>query len=217
MAQRIMHGFSKTKLYNTWGHIKDRCNNPKDARYKWYGARGIRLCKEWSDDFAVFKLYIDRELGVCPAGYSLDRIDNDGSYEPGNIRWASLKTQNENKRTPCSRIFLTYNNETKSLSQWAKDTGIKKSTIEARRYAGDSITDIFRAVGTFARHRTVRGRKHNVFLTHNGNTLTQAQWAKKLGISSSAIKYRIKKQWPIEKIFSPRGCGHENSLKQPRG
>jgi len=73
-----------------------RCENPTDSRYKSYGARGITVCERWHD----IRLFVqDIELlGPRPKGYSMDRIDNDGNYEPGNIRWASASEQNKNRR-----------------------------------------------------------------------------------------------------------------------
>jgi len=77
-----------------------RCYNPKSINYKYYGERGILVCEEWKDDFVSFYDYIQENLGQKPdPSYSLDRIDNDGNYEPGNIRWASKKQQCKNRRS----------------------------------------------------------------------------------------------------------------------
>ncbi len=74
-----------------------RCENPNNKQYKDYGGRGITVCEEWHDAWAFFH-YLTTTLGPCPPKHSLDRIDNDGNYEPGNIRWASKIDQARNKR-----------------------------------------------------------------------------------------------------------------------
>lgn len=85
-------------LYKTWSSIKQRCNNPKNKGYKYYGGRGITMHPEWIDDYPKFKKYILDNLGERPKGMSLDRINNDGNYEPHNLRWATLSQQNLNRR-----------------------------------------------------------------------------------------------------------------------
>lgn len=89
------HGRSKTNLYGRWVSMKARCHNPKDARYADYGGRGISVCQEWRDSFEQFAL----DVGEPPEPHlQLDRIDNDGNYEPGNVRWATRSQQQLNKR-----------------------------------------------------------------------------------------------------------------------
>jgi hypothetical protein len=86
-------------LYSTWAGMMTRCFNPNAvAAYRNYGARGITVCPAWRD-FAVFAREIEAEIGPKPhPGLTLDRIDNDGNYEPGNVRWATRKEQQANKR-----------------------------------------------------------------------------------------------------------------------
>lgn len=79
--------------------MKQRCNNPNDHGYKNYGGRGIKVCKEWEDSFQAFYDYVSVLPHFGEEGRSLDRIDNEGDYEPGNVRWATRKEQNFNKRT----------------------------------------------------------------------------------------------------------------------
>ena len=81
-----------------WQGIKQRCYNPNEYGYKWYGARGIQMYNPWINDRQLFKKWILENLGERPEGYSIDRIDVDGNYEPGNIRWADKNTQSKNKR-----------------------------------------------------------------------------------------------------------------------
>ena len=98
------NGMTSHVLYDIWRGILDRCENPCNNRYRRYGARGIHVCEQWHD-IRIFVQDIEREIGVKPARcpecggrYSLDRIDNDRGYEPGNIRWATSSEQNSNKK-----------------------------------------------------------------------------------------------------------------------
>ena len=95
----LKHGQSRTSLYSRWSDMKTRCLNSEHPRYKYWGGRGITVFPSWasSDGFIAFAEYI-KTLGPCPRGYSLDRIENNGNYEPGNLRWASAKMQRANSR-----------------------------------------------------------------------------------------------------------------------
>lgn len=104
--------------------MKSRCFNPNNIRFHRYGERGITVCDRWMS-FESF--YAD--MGDCPPGMTLDRIDNDGNYEPGNCRWATVREQSQKT----SRIrFLTFNGETLSLAEWARRLGIRANTLTMR-------------------------------------------------------------------------------------
>ena len=93
------HGESRSYLYNAWRHINRRCFNEKSKAFKNYGGRGITVVPEWRTDYAAFAAYIRAEIGDRPGkDYSLDRIDNDGNYAPGNLRWATSVIQANNRR-----------------------------------------------------------------------------------------------------------------------
>jgi len=93
------HGKSKTPEYARWKDMKSRCYNPKVRSFKDYGGRGISVCEDWRNNFEEYQNYIERELGPPPSDeHTIDRVDNDGDYEPGNLRWASKHEQTHNRR-----------------------------------------------------------------------------------------------------------------------
>lgn len=122
--------------------MKSRCYNPKNIRYANYGARGIKVCDEWIHSFSTFL----SDVGKRPSpNHSIDRINNDGDYELGNIRWATRKEQALNRS---SNRFLTYEGKTKHLGIWAEELGIKRTTLTQRLNAyGWSIEKALTAKG----------------------------------------------------------------------
>ena len=99
---RRTHGHTSRKgghsvIYRTWQRIIDRCHNPRHKSYRFYGAKGRQVHQPWRESFAAFLAYVEAELGPRPEGWTIDRIGNDGNYEPGNIRWADWETQCQNR------------------------------------------------------------------------------------------------------------------------
>lgn len=132
------HGQAGTPLYQTWKSIIARCTNPRNPSYPDYGGRGITISPTWRHSFIAFAEYVTTHLGPQPTPkHTLDRIDNgSGHYEPGNLRWATRIEQNRNKR---SNAWLTHNNETKLLIEWAIHLGIKRTTLIQRLRYGWSV------------------------------------------------------------------------------
>jgi len=123
MTEGIFNGvpkeMSKTKEAYAWHAIKGRCYNPKNRAYKYYGARGIKVCPEWRNSFRSFY----NDMGKAPSkDHSIDRINVNGDYAPENCRWATIKEQNRNKRTT---VFVTLNGEQLSLAEACERFGIR--------------------------------------------------------------------------------------------
>lgn len=98
-APRYKHGMRWHPLYFLWKDIKARCYNDNEKAYKYYGKRGIGLAKIWYDNPKLFIEYIEKELGPKPSEYhTLDRIDNNGHYVTGNLKWSTDKEQANNRR-----------------------------------------------------------------------------------------------------------------------
>lgn len=135
------HGKSKTPLYYVWKNIKGRCYNSNHVNYKDYGGRGIKMCDEWHDSFENFANW------ALSSGYSegltVDRINNDGLYEPSNCRLVGRKEQANNRR---NSITITYNGATMNISEWADMFGMKYSTIYSRLKRGLSADKIFNQI-----------------------------------------------------------------------
>lgn len=118
-------------MYHAWIAMRARCNNPTDSAYANYGGRGIRVCQRW-ETFALFRL----DMGDRPDGHQLDRIDNDGDYEPSNCRWVLPKVNLNNKRT--SRR-VTWAGESLTVTQWAERMGMHPRTLFNRLGRGWSL------------------------------------------------------------------------------
>jgi hypothetical protein len=98
MHGNTKHGGARSPLYQTWINLRRRCYVPNHAGYEHYGKRGIRVCEAWLFSFDAFRDYVQTHLGARPDGHSIDRIDNDRGYEPGNVRWATRSEQARNQR-----------------------------------------------------------------------------------------------------------------------
>ena len=132
------HGATDSRLYNIWTSMKQRCETSKEEKFiKDYQNRGIKVCEEWHD-FAVFQKW------ALENGYkdnlSIDRIDNNKGYYPENCRWADNIIQANNKR---NNRWLTYNNKTQTIAQWARELGMNYNTLGQRIRMGWSVEKAF--------------------------------------------------------------------------
>jgi hypothetical protein len=129
---KLLHGLSKTTEYRSWVEMIKRCTDRKNHAYSDYGGRGITVCERWLkiENFLT-------DMGKKPEShYSIERIDNNGVYEPSNCKWATPKEQSCNRR---SNIYLTHNGEELTISQWESKLGFNKDVVRKRLRRGWSI------------------------------------------------------------------------------
>lgn len=140
VSSRLMktHGQKKTRLYRIWAGMKTRCLNQEVAVYPRYGGKGVTLCDEWMS-FEGFQKWANA------SGYkkdlTIERMDNDGNYEPGNCTWISMGRQSWNRS---NTIWIAYNGETKSLPEWCNSLGLSYQMVFSRlKYLKWSVEKAF--------------------------------------------------------------------------
>jgi hypothetical protein len=130
------HGKSNTPEYRTWVSMRHRCNNPRCRDYPEYGGRGIKICARWR----IFETFLI-DMGPRPAGgkreYSIERLDVNGDYEPGNCEWILDRRQHSNKRT---NHYVIVNGEKMTMTEWARRNGVSTSCIYSRIRRNQTLT-----------------------------------------------------------------------------
>jgi hypothetical protein len=139
------HGMAGSPEHNIWNLMRRRCLNPDSKDYRHYGGRGILCCDRWAASFSAFV----GDMGLRPSpNHTLDRIDNNGHYEPGNCRWSTRKEQALNRRA-CR--LLTARGTTLPVSLWAERRGMRPGTLFARLNKGWTVENsLFTPVGRTA-------------------------------------------------------------------
>lgn len=166
------------KCYYTWQAMKRRCNNPRDKRYDDYGGRGIKVCERWSSSYEAFL----EDVGLPPSDkHQIDRINNDGDYEPSNCRWVDRVQNARNKRN--TRLISAFG-ESLTLAEWSERSGILQKTIEMRIKRGmtpeEAITSAKRLPGKVRRISTPHGEFESL-----------SECSRALGVAVSTIHSRI--------------------------
>ena len=164
-------------LRNVHSSMIQRCENPKRQQYSRYGGRGIKVCEEWHNYEIIRKWALEN-------GYrhplKLDRIDNNGNYEPSNCRWISKKEQMNNRS---SNTKYTYDGETHTLSEWADIYKINKETFYTRWSNGKRGTELFAPAKIKTKNREP--------IEYNGKTQTIRQWSEEYNINYSTLIKRL--------------------------
>jgi len=124
------HGETGSPEHRTWIRMNERCYREAHDNYKHYGGRGISVCEQWRLSFTAFL----QDVGRKPSPrHTLDRIDNNGNYEPSNVRWATQKEQCRNRRT---NRLINIGEKVQTIAQWSDETGIKYATLYRRLELG---------------------------------------------------------------------------------
>lgn len=119
---KVTHGMSKSRTYRIYSSMKTRCDNPNAIQYADYGGRGIKVCDRWNESFQHFL----EDMGECPNGLSIDRVNNDKGYEPSNCQWATVFQQSRNKQ---HTIWTTFHGEKISIRELADKFSIYAPTL----------------------------------------------------------------------------------------
>lgn len=169
-------------IYSAWQQMIRRCTQPSNNRYHYYGGRGICVHERWLD-FDTFLA----DMGPRPSpSHSIDRIDNDGDYEPGNCRWATLEEQRSNTRR---NILLTYRGKTQTASRWARELGLGAHVVLGRVRQGWPVEKVLGLRQGFRKHQ----------ITIDGVTATAKEWSERNGVPYKTLLSRLNDGWPPER------------------
>lgn len=185
----VKHGLTDTPEFRTWTDMQTRCLNQNSTSYQHYGGRGIEICQRWLESFENFLA----DMGKKPSpGHSIDRIDNNGNYEPKNCRWATSAEQARNRRISdeeAGLIEIAINGATKPLIDWCEEYGCTPASAYLRRSQGLSGEAIFLTTAKT--------------LTLNGTIDTISGWSRRTGIKATTITMRINKyNWSVERALT---------------
>lgn len=174
------HGESKGRVYNIWVGMRKRCESPDQDSYPQYGGRGISVCDRWQR-FENFQA----DMGPRPPHTSIDRINNDGNYEPGNCRWAT-RVQQQNNKSDNRR--LTHDGTTMTTAEWAHLIGIAPRTFRARLRRGWSLSEALSPQMQDVKLDRVAKEK---MVEMRSAGLSQDEIAKALGVTHGAISMAL--------------------------
>lgn len=174
---------SLKRMYNAWAQMKQRCTNPNNPGYMYYGGRGITMCQRWTSNFEDF--YMD--VGARPDGMTLDRIDNNKGYEPNNVRWATKQEQARNRRCV---VTVAHDGKQMFLHEWAEVIGVSHDILKKRWQLGERPPELL---------EPRRGRKHDAPIEFSGEMKSPRDWAEYLGVGYTTILYRAKHGLPLDR------------------
>lgn len=192
------HGKSGTAVYKQWILMVRRCHAPESDNYKYYGARGIAVCSLWRESLEEYEFYIAQLPHYGEAGYSLDRIDNDGNYEPGNVRFSTMSEQLRNTRR--TRLF-TFAGKTQCVTAWSEELGIPVTTLYQRLTSGWSVEEMF----STPIYEKGMGTRRSRMITYQGITKCLLAWSEQYGVRYTTLIQRLDNGWTVERALTTPG------------
>lgn len=210
------HGRTRTPIYNIWRGMLQRCYNPHSTGYRLYGGRGIIICEQWQHSFSNFL----HDMGERPpphpieGSYSIERKDVNGNYTPANCIWATMHGQANNTRR---NRFLTFQGQTKSLTQWAHLRGMTPFCLHGRLEIGWSLADaLTRPVWKGGPRYFHHSLRRNHMITFKDQTKTLTEWARTVGLPPRCLHSRLKMGWSIaEALLCPLSKNRQPHLPLP--
>lgn len=187
----LKHGHARagkeSRTYRSWRHALERCNSENDIHFHLYGGRGIKVCERWFK----FENFLE-DMGNCPQGLSLDRIDVDGNYELENCRWATQQEQANNRR---DNHYIEFNGRNQTIAEWGRELGLEGYLIEQRlNKLGWSVEKTL---------MTPKNKCGRHYLEFNGKNQTIAEWGRELNLKPSIISKRLNNLgWSVEKALT---------------
>jgi hypothetical protein len=176
------HGESDSPIYDVYVAMVQRCTNPNNRSYKNYGGRGITIDPTWS---SFEKFYED--MGSCPKGFTLERVDNNGPYSKENCKWATRTEQNRNTR---ANRFVEIGGVTKTISQWAESSGLPSKIISYRLNHGFPFEMLLSPL-----------KKKRTFVEYNGSIRSIREWEMITGIPKQTLTGRLRRGLSIDDVF----------------
>lgn len=192
LAQRATHGQSRggniTRVFQIWRGMIQRCYNPDSHAYNLYGGAGVRVCEKWHN----IEGFIE-DMGMPPPGKTLDRYPNMfGDYEPSNCRWATPQEQARNRR---SCVFITINDKTMTLTEWAQHYGLRAGLVRRRLSEKWPVMQALQTPPNEGKFRLI---------TIDDVTRNVSQWSRIYGVASATIYHRLRKGWdPVLAVTTP--------------
>lgn len=175
------------RLLSIWRNMLERCDNENRRDSKYYHDKGITVCEEWRD-------YKKFEEWALNNGYSdnltIDRVDENGNYEPSNCQWITISEQQKRRS---SNIWIEHNGEIKILSDWAREYGINRATLKSRLEMGYTFEGALK--------KKPRINRTSIIVNYNGEEMNIAQLSEKLGVSVAMISKELKQGISIEKVI----------------
>ena len=180
--RKYYRGFAPQRARSCWYHLVQRCTNPNDKSYKYYGGKGVKV--EWAD-FASF--WEDMGATYWEEG-EIDRIDSEGNYCKENCRWVSRLEQMSNTSR---NVFITHQNKTQTLSQWARDLGISVQTLASRlNKSRMSPNEAFQKRHSYRRLTEINGVRKSL-----------DEWESESGVNRHTISWRLRHGWAHDKVL----------------